>query len=148
MKKHILFICLMTALASAISAAEEPTFIQQVNALWKTKSYSQILPLAMAEAAKQPPPPEAYVVLFGYHVYITSDHEQAVQSLDALLASLENTNPEGHQAVTEFKSEFLQVPSEPTRPLTSAELDELQQKTPNDFPVTYLLILIAKQPEP
>lgn len=144
MKKYLLLVCLIAFFSFRVDASEKPTFIQQINTLWKAENYDQILQLATTEAAKQPPPPEAYAVLFGYHLFITANHEQAVQSLNSLLAELENTNSTGFQAVTDFKNDFLQVPSDQMQPPTSTELNGLHQMFPNDFPVKSLLLLISQ----
>lgn len=144
MKKYFLITVLIVISSLCVDAEEKPTFIQQINTLWKAENYDQILQLATTEAAKQPPPPEAYAVLFGYHLFIAADHEQAVQSLNSLLAGLENTNSTGFQAVTDFKNDFLQVPSDQIQPTTSTELNGLHQMFPDDFPIRSLLLLISQ----
>jgi hypothetical protein len=144
MKNTFWLVLCLICLMGNVGASAEPTFIQHVNALWKAKNYSQILQLATTEAAKQPPPPEAYAVLFGYHLFITANHEQAVQSLNGLLARLENSNPEAFQSVTDFKNDFLQAPSDQVQPPTAEQLDGLHQMFPDDFPIRSLLLLIPQ----
>lgn len=148
MKKILLFICFIFGFTSATLAAEEPTFIMQVDTLWKAKNHGQILQLAAAEAAKQPAPPEAFVVLFGYYLFIAGDHGQAVLSLDSLVASLENTNPGGHQAALTFKNDFSQIPGDQTQPPGPEELDALHQMFPDEFPVKSLLLSISPPDRP
>lgn len=143
MRRYLILLCFIV-LWPFFARAEEPTFIQQVNTLWSAKNYGQILQLASAEAAKQPPPPEAYAVLFGYHVFITANHQQAVQALNQLAALLESSDPEGFQAVTEFKNEFLQAPSDQMQPPTTETLNGLHQMFPNEFPIKSLLLVISK----
>ena len=144
MKIYICTIFVVAFFGLRVDAAEEPTFIQQINTLWKAKNYNQILQLATTEATKEPPPFEAYAVLFGYYLYITANHEQAVQSLNNLLGILENTNPEGFHSVSDFKNDFLEVPGDQMQPPTPAELDGLHQLFPDDFPVKSLLLSILQ----
>jgi len=94
--------------------------------------------------AKQPPPPEAYAVLFGYHLFISTNHEQALQALNGLPDKLENSDPSAFQAVTAFKNEFLQTPGEQMQAPSPAELNGLHQLFPDDFPVKSLLLSISR----
>lgn len=144
MKNYLLLVCLIVFFSFRVDASDNPTFIKQVNTLWKSKNYNQILQLATTEAVKQSPLPEAYAVLFGYHLFIAANHEQAVQSLNNLLIRLENTNSARFQAVTDFKNDFLQVPSDQMQPLTPVDLHGLHQMFPDDFPVKSLLLLISQ----
>ncbi len=133
MKKYFLITGLIVISSLCVDGSEKSAFIQQINTLWKAKNYDQILQLATTEAAKQSPPPEVYAVLFGYHLFIAANHEQAVQSLNSLLAKLENTNSASFEAVMAFKSDFLQAPS-----------DQIHQMFPDDFPIRSLLLLISQ----
>lgn len=144
MRNPLLLIFFLICFIGRVDALAESTFIQQVNASWKEKNYNQILQLASTEAAKQPSSPQAYAVLFGYHVLIAANHEQAVQSLNSLLAELENANPGEFQAVTDFKNDFLQAPNDQMQLPTSTELDGLHPMFPNYFSIRSLLLLISQ----
>jgi hypothetical protein len=143
MKKYLLLGCLMAIIATQARASNEPTFIEKINILWKAKNYNEILQLATTEAAKQPSPAEAHAVLFGYYLFITANHDQAVQSLNNLLESLNNASPAGFQAVTAFKNDFLQVPAGQMQAPTPAQLDDLHRMFPDDFPIKSLLLSIS-----
>jgi hypothetical protein len=86
--------------------------------------------------------PQAFAVLFGYYTYIESNHASAVQALDDLLALIENSNPMGFQAITEFKAELLQFPAEDLQPLTPEQLQHLHNLFPNKFPAYDLLFAL------
>lgn len=125
--------------------AEGVAFINQINVLWKAKNYQQILQQSTAESVKQPPLPESFAVLFGYHLFISGNHQQAVQSLNQLAAHFATGDPKTFQAVSEFKNEFLQVPGDQMQPLTVEAMQELHRIFPDEFPVKSLLISIAKR---
>jgi hypothetical protein len=144
MKKYLLLLSAVV-LCPSVALAEDPTFIQQINAFWKARNYNQILQLATTESQKQPVPPEAYAVLFGYKLYIAANRQEAVQALNQLETLLQASDPEGFEAVNEFKNEFLQVAGDQMEPPTAPELNGLHQMFPNDFPIKTLLFSISKQ---
>jgi|GEM_PF-4349364 len=139
MKRNIPTLLAAVCFSHICTAAETPTFIQQINTFWKSGEHNQILQLATTEAAKTPPSGEAYAVLFGYNLLIAGDYPQALQFLNQLTTLLSTTNPTAYAAVMEFKNEFLQLPSGTLSPATAEQLTSMHQAFPDEFPIQVLL---------
>lgn len=142
MKLHILVVALLICVPSVLGGTPTP-FIKGINAHWKARRHSQILEEATTEAKKTPANPEAFVVLFGYHLSIAGNYEQAVGSLNRLAAAVSADDRSVVAGVEEYRKEFLQQPATGVSPPSQKQLDELHKLFPDEFPVNSLLILVT-----
>lgn len=144
MNKIVTFwvICLF-ALCQVSSRGDDLTFLRQVDNLWKARNHDQILQLATTEAAKPTPSSEAFAVLFGYHLVIAGNRQQAEQSLTQLASLLETSNPAAFRAVSEFRNEFSQISGAGSSSPTPEMLNEMHSLFPNAFPIRTLLMCLS-----
>jgi len=140
--KNIILTILIAVITTVAAPCfgSEPSFLERVNKEWKVKNYPQLLQLANAELAVTLGKPEALVVLFGYKLFVAGNHEQALQTLNQLIAALQTGKPAAAQTVQEYRDAFLQVPADGMSAPTAAQMDQLHTMFPDGFPVKALLL--------
>jgi hypothetical protein len=101
------------------------------------------MPPPNAEAAINPPDPEAFAVLYEYDLIIARNDQQAIQELNQLITVLKTVQPAAVAAVQQYHDRLITLPNGPGGPASAQQMAQLHVLFPTNFPVTNLLAMIS-----